>query len=76
MMGAAAPSLGLKWASGQSRAQAEGSAFLQMSFTLDDRKWKLEFSTPSCCKTMKPTCMVDGRSSHVQREAMLRTHSI
>ena len=42
-MGAAAPSLGLKWASGQSRAQAEGSAFLQMSFTLDDRKWKLEF---------------------------------
>ena len=53
-MGAAAPSPGLKWASEQSRAQAEGSAFLQISFTLDDKKWKLKFSTPSCCKTVKP----------------------
>ena len=54
MMGAAAPSPGLTWASEQSRAQAEGSAFLQISFTLDDKKWKLKFSTPSCCKTVKP----------------------
>lgn len=74
-MGAAAPSPGLKWASEQSRAQAEGSAFLQISFTLDDKKWKLKFSTPSCCKTVRPRVWwTEG--GVMCREATLCTHSI
>ena len=60
MRGAAALSPGLKWASGQSTAQAEGSGFLYISFTLNDKKWKLKFSTPPCRKTVKPMCMVYG----------------